>query len=83
MGFRDLRFFNRALLALQSWRLLIFSPNSLCSRILKAKYFPNRNLLEQSSQAMLSILRRAIEYGIELLKKSTIWRVGKGTNIQT
>jgi hypothetical protein len=36
--------FNLAMLAKQSWRLLE-KPDSLCARVLKAKYYPNSNLL--------------------------------------
>jgi hypothetical protein len=39
MEFRDMRLFNKALLARQAWRLIQF-PNSLCARLLKAKYYP-------------------------------------------
>ena len=45
MGFRDSKLFNQALLARQAWRL-IKNPNSLYARLLKAKYFPNGNILD-------------------------------------
>jgi hypothetical protein len=43
LGFRDFRKFNQALLARQAWRLLS-NPDSLCARVLKAKYYPNGQL---------------------------------------
>jgi hypothetical protein len=45
MGFKDMRMFNQALLARQAWRLIQF-PDSLCAQILRAKYYPNGNLLD-------------------------------------
>lgn len=39
-----LRRFNLALLAKQRWRI-ISTPNSLLSKLLKAKYFPQYNFL--------------------------------------
>jgi hypothetical protein len=45
MGFRDMRLFNQALLARQAWRLLAF-PDSLCAQVLKAKYYPNGELID-------------------------------------
>lgn len=38
LGFRNLEFFNLALLAKQAWRLVV-TPDLLLSRILKARYY--------------------------------------------
>jgi hypothetical protein len=40
MGFRDIKHFNIVMLGKQGWRLMT-SPDTLCSRVLKGKYFPN------------------------------------------
>lgn len=45
LGFRDLHLFNVAMLARQAWRLLT-NPDTLCGQVLKAKYFPDSNLLK-------------------------------------
>jgi hypothetical protein len=51
MGFRELRFFNQAMLAKQGWRL-ITHPDSLCARVLKGKYFHNVDFLEAPKKSM-------------------------------
>jgi hypothetical protein len=81
MGFKDLILFNQALLARQAWHLLVF-PDSLCARVLKAKYYPLRNLLDTSFTSAASQTWRAIEHGLELLKQGIIWRVGDGESIR-
>jgi hypothetical protein len=45
IGFQDFRIFNQALLARQAWRLIQY-PESLCARILKAKYYPRGELID-------------------------------------
>lgn len=44
MGFRNMSKFNIMLLAKQGWRF-INNPNSLVTRVFKAKYFPNDDFL--------------------------------------
>jgi hypothetical protein len=72
-----MRLFNQALLAHQGWRLITY-PNSLCSKVLKAKYFPQGNTLDMAPAGEVSPTWRAIEYGLELLKLGAIHRIGDG-----
>ncbi|KAA3480507.1 Cyclopropane-fatty-acyl-phospholipid synthase [Gossypium australe] len=61
--------FNLSLLAKQGWRLLTL-PDSLVARVLKAKYFP-----ENSWEI------RAPIFGVGVLEKGLVWKVGTGANI--
>jgi hypothetical protein len=81
MGFRDMRIFNQALLARQAWRLLAF-PNSLCARVLKAKYYPAGDLVDTVFTGNPSSTWTAITYGLELLKKGLVWRIGNGEKVR-
>ena len=63
IGFRDMRAFNQVLLAKQAWRLIV-KPNSLCAHLLKARYFPNGNLVDKYFQGIL------LQFGKAL---STVW----------
>jgi hypothetical protein len=81
IGFRDLKVFNQALLARQAWRLIQY-PDSLCARLLKAKYFPSANLLDTAFIQNASPTWQGIEFGLELLKKGAIWRIGSGSSVR-
>jgi hypothetical protein len=80
MGFRDLYSFNRAMLAKQSWRLLS-SPESLCARVLRAKYYPAGDLLKAGPKKGSSFTWQSILEGLKTFKRGHIWRVGDGTKI--
>ena len=44
IGFRDLHLFNKALIAKQGWRLMNHT-DTLCYRVMKARYFPNTDFM--------------------------------------
>ena len=81
LGFRDMKMFNQALLARQAWRLVAFT-DSLCASLLKARYYPNGDLLDTAFPSVVSPTWKAIIFGLELLKKGAIWRVGNGRQIK-
>jgi hypothetical protein len=80
MGFRDLHCFNLAMLAKQVWRLLS-EPESLCARVLRAKYFPDGRLLNAKLKSGSSFTWQSILAGLECFKRGYIWRVGDGSQI--
>lgn len=80
MGFRDFHSFNLALLAKQVWRLLC-ELNSLCARILRAKYYPDGKLLQAKMRSGSSFTWQSVLAGLDCFKKGFIWRVGDGTQI--
>jgi hypothetical protein len=82
MGFRDLPLFNQAMLGKHGWRL-IMRPESLCTRVLKGKYFPNCTFLEATRKKKGSATWRATLFGRQALVKGLIKRIGPGvsTNI--
>jgi hypothetical protein len=76
LGFRDIYAFNMAMLAKQCWRLWQF-PNSLCARVLKAKYFANTSVLEAKPKAGMSYTWRSVLRGLEVMKQGMLWRIGE------
>jgi len=81
MGFRDLRCFNKALLAKQGWRL-IQNLDSLAGKIIKAKYFPRGSFLESGLGNKPSFAWRRIFCAIDLLQEGLIWRIGDGKKVK-
>jgi hypothetical protein len=66
MGFREMALFNQAMLGKQCWRLLTV-PNSLCARVMKGRYFPQRDFWTANCPRSASFAWRSIMHGKELL----------------
>jgi len=81
LGFKDTSLFNQALLARQAWCLIQF-PNSLCARLLKAKYYPRGSLIDTTFRSNASVTWQAVLHGLDLLKKGVIWRIGCGSQVR-
>ena len=80
IGFKDLLSFNSAMLAKQVWRLLS-EPDSLCARVLRARYYADGKLLKAKMKSGCSYTWQSILTGLECFKQGYIWRVGDGTQI--
>jgi hypothetical protein len=80
MGFRDFYSFNLAMLAKQVWRL-IADPNSLCAKVLRAKYYPDGDILKAGPKSGSSFTWQSIVASIPTFKRGYIWRVGNGDKI--
>jgi hypothetical protein len=80
MGFRDLESFNLALLGKHGWRLMT-SPDSLCGRVLKGRYFPDTDFMQAGIPRRSSAIWRSIIAGRTALEKGMIKRVGDGSSI--
>ncbi|KAJ1269253.1 hypothetical protein BS78_07G196800, partial [Paspalum vaginatum] len=81
LGFKDMRAFNQTMLARQAWRLLE-KPDSLCAKLLKARYFPRCSILDSIRSANASTTWQAVLHGLELLKQGLIWRIGNGSQVR-
>ena len=81
MGFKDFRLFNQTMLARQAWRILV-NPESLCARVLKARYFPNGRLEDTVFTSNASQTWQSIVHGLELLKEGLVWRIGNGQSVR-
>jgi hypothetical protein len=70
--------FNQAMLGWQCWRL-ITELNSLCARVLKARYFPDCDVIDAPQPRSSSYTWRSIQFGMKLAKKGMRWGIGDGT----
>uniref|UniRef100_A0A803PF19 Reverse transcriptase domain-containing protein n=1 Tax=Cannabis sativa TaxID=3483 RepID=A0A803PF19_CANSA len=80
LGFRNLHDFNLALLGKQGWRFMT-RPESLVSRIFKARYFPNGNYLSATLGNNPSFVWRSVWEAQSLIRAGARWKVGNGTLI--
>jgi hypothetical protein len=49
---------------------------------MKAKYYPNGDLLDKAFPTQTSPIWKGLMHGLELVKRRTIWRVADGTRIK-
>ena len=69
------------MLSRQVWRL-IQAPDSLCARVLRAKYYPDGDIFAATATPGISYVWRSILQGVEVFKEGMVWRVGNGDNIR-
>ncbi|KAL5575135.1 hypothetical protein UlMin_016834 [Ulmus minor] len=77
MGFRDLRLFNKAILAKQAWRIHTH-PTSLAARVLQGFYFHQSSFLQVKARSSSSFVWRSILWGRELYKQGLRHKIGSG-----
>lgn len=77
MGFRNLKGFNKALLAKQVWRLMS-NPHSLAARVFRAKYYKDGNILAAEVKSNASYIWRLLMWSRDIVERGMIWRVGNG-----
>ena len=81
MGFRDLRAYNRALLAKKCWRILN-NPDALWVRIIKARYFPHSSFLDARIGSRASWGWNSLLVGRSIVEENLRWRVNNGRSVE-
>lgn len=78
LGFRNLFYFNKALLVKQGWRILN-NEDSLMARVLKGKYFPSSSFLEAKVTSNMSYTWRSILNARDVIMKGARKILGDGS----
>ena len=60
---------------------MINKPDSICARVLRAKYYPHGDILKAGPKAGSSFTWQSILAGLATLKRGFIWRVSNGAHI--
>lgn len=81
LGFRNLHGFNLALLGKHIWKLCN-NPDSLLSRLFKARYFPNSHVLQATKGSDSSLFWKGILEAKEQLQGGFRWIIGDGNEIK-
>lgn len=82
LGFRDLANFNQALLGKQVWRIMQ-NPTCLMARIMKARYFPDENILTAVQKRKALYAWKSLLHGRDLIKRVMRVLIGNGTTVNT
>lgn len=82
LGFRDLANFNQALLGKQVWRIM-HNPTCLMARIMKARYFPDENILTAVQKRKALYAWKSLLHGRDLIKRVMRVLIGNGTTVNT
>lgn len=61
---------------------MLKDPESLCARLLHAKYWPDGQLLSAKERPGISYTWRSILRGVRAMENGLIWRVGDGSQIR-
>ncbi|XP_039685651.1 uncharacterized protein [Medicago truncatula] len=80
MGVKGLKAFNMAMVGKQAWKL-VSSPESLITRLLKAKYFPRSDYFGASIGHNPTYVWRSIWSAKDVIRRGFQWSIGTGEHI--
>jgi len=80
MGFKGLKAFNMAMVGKQAWKL-VSTPESLITRLLKAKYFPRSDYFGASIGHNPSYVWRSIWSAKDVIRRGFQWNIGTSEHI--